>query len=150
MTLEREAGLSNAESHGGSSDGAGRPHGTVRVLAAVIRRDGRWLVCRRPAHKRHGGLWEFPGGKLEPGESLFESATRELHEELAVRVLGVGDQVFVRRDAGSEFVIEFVAVEIEGEPQAIEHDELRWATAAELAALPLAPSDAEFATTLPV
>src|SRR5690606_20769929 len=65
-------------------------HCTIRVLAAVIRRDGRWLVCRRPAHKRHGGLWEFPGGKLEPGESLLEAATRELEEELAVRVTGVG------------------------------------------------------------
>jgi len=123
-------------------------HCTIRVLAAVIRRDGRWLVCRRPAHKRHGGLWEFPGGKLEPGESLLEAATRELEEELAVRVTGVGDLLFSRQDDGSPFVIEFVAVAIEGEPQPLEHDELRWVTLPELLALSLAPSDAAFARRL--
>jgi 8-oxo-dGTP diphosphatase len=42
----------------------------VRVLAAVIERDGKYLICRRPQHKRHGGLWEFPGGKFEAGETL--------------------------------------------------------------------------------
>jgi 8-oxo-dGTP pyrophosphatase MutT (NUDIX family) len=56
------------------------------VLAAVIRRQDRYLVCRRPAHKRHGGLWEFPGGKLEPGETLLEAARRELREELGAEV----------------------------------------------------------------
>ena len=120
----------------------------IRVLAAVIRRDGRWLVCRRPAHKRHGGLWEFPGGKLEPGESLLDAATRELDEELAVGVTGVGEPLFSRHDEGSPFVIEFVAVDIAGEPVAREHEELRWATLAELASLALAPSDAAFVAEL--
>ena len=50
-------------------------------MAAVIERDGKLLVCRRPGHKRHGGLWEFPGGKLEPGETIVDAARRELDEE---------------------------------------------------------------------
>ncbi len=52
----------------------------IRVIAAVIRRGPELLVCRRPAHKRHGGLWEFPGGKCEPGESDADTARRELLE----------------------------------------------------------------------
>ena len=56
----------------------------MRVLATVIRRDGRLLVCQRPSHKRHGGLWEFPGGKVEPGESDLAASRRELAEELGV------------------------------------------------------------------
>ena len=116
----------------------------MRVLAAVIRRDGRWLICKRPAHKRHGGLWEFPGGKFEPGESPLDAAGRELGEELGVRVLHAGEVRFARRDVDSVFVIEFIDVEIEGEPQPIEHEEVRWATAQELNSLDLAPSDRVF------
>ena len=56
----------------------------VRVLAAVIKRNERYLICKRPENKRHGGLWEFPGGKIEIGESNFEAAVRELREELGV------------------------------------------------------------------
>jgi 8-oxo-dGTP diphosphatase len=128
----------------------GTPHedddvaSVVPVLAAVIRRGDRWLLCRRPAHKRHGGCWEFPGGKLLPGESLLDAARRELAEELGVGVHTVGDVVFARRDAGSPFVIEFVHVEIDGEPTALEHDDIRWVTTTEAGALPLAPVDRAF------
>src|SRR5262249_15198793 len=62
-------------------------------LAAVIERDGRYLVCQRRAHKRHGSLWEFPGGKVEPGESLMQAAFRELQEELGMRATEVGTPV---------------------------------------------------------
>ncbi len=48
----------------------------VRVVAAVIEKDGKVLVCQRPTHKRHGGLWEFPGGKVERGESDFEAVVQ--------------------------------------------------------------------------
>jgi 8-oxo-dGTP diphosphatase len=116
----------------------------VRVLAAVIGRDGRWLLCRRPAHKRHGGCWEFPGGKLEPGEDLCRAAARELCEELQVKVEGCGDRLYRRRDPGSPFVIEFVEVSISGEPVPLEHDEVRWVTPADAAVLPLAPADRDF------
>lgn len=114
------------------------------VLAAVIQRDGRYLVCQRPGHKRHGGLWEFPGGKLEPGESLLHAANRELSEELGVTAIEVSEPLFSIADPGSPFVIEFVATMISGEPTCLEHAELRWALLAELPALPLAPSDRKF------
>jgi 8-oxo-dGTP diphosphatase len=116
----------------------------VRVLAAVIRQGDRWLLCRRPAHKRHGGLWEFPGGKLEPGETLFDAARRELGEELGVDVTAAGDVVYLRHDVGSPYVIEFTEVHIEGTPEPIEHDEVRWITLDDFLPLPLAPADRDF------
>jgi 8-oxo-dGTP diphosphatase len=117
----------------------------IHVIAAVIRRQDRVLVCQRPAGKRHGGLWEFPGGKVDPGEDAFAAAARELAEELGIRVIAVGAAERSIRDAGSPFVIDFVPVAIEGEPRCLEHEALRWATAAELRSLALAPSDREYA-----
>jgi mutator protein MutT len=117
----------------------------IRVVASVIEREGRLLVCERPAHKRHGGLWEFPGGKVEAGESDFEAVERELDEELDVRVLQVGAEEFSVADPGSHFVIAFLPVEIDGEPRCLEHAALAWVTAEELLSLPLAPSDRQFA-----
>ena len=120
----------------------------TRVLAAVIQRSGRYLVCQRPRHKRHGGLWEFPGGKLEPGETVLEAARRELREELAVDVVRVGSPMMAVRDPGSSFLVEFTAVEIVGEPSLIEHDDLAWLEPGELIDIELAPSDARFARSL--
>lgn len=121
---------------------------TVRVLAAVIHHDGRYLVCRRPLHKRHGGLWEFPGGKLEPAESDLNAAQRELREELKVEVTALGDELFSVHDPGSPFLIAFVGVHIEGTPMCLEHTELRWCARAELESLALAPSDRRFVSHL--
>lgn len=118
--------------------------GTVRVVAAVVRRGDRYLVGRRPGHKRHGGLWEFPGGKVRTGESGLEAAARELREELALTVTGVGATLHTAQDPGSPFVIDFVEVDTTGEPRALEHSELRWCAPAELTGLALAPSDAAF------
>lgn len=117
---------------------------TQRVVAAVVRRGEQQLVCRRPAHKRHGGLWEFPGGKCEPGESDHDATVRELDEELGVRVRVVGAPLFTAHDAGSPFEIVFLPVEIEGDPETREHDALHWGTAETLLQLPLAPSDRRF------
>src|SRR5690606_9801782 len=118
---------------------------TVRVVASVIEHEGKLLVCERPAHKRHGGLWEFPGGKVEPGESDFEAVEREVEEELGVRVVEVGPVLFSIADPGSHFVIEFLPVEVVGEPLALEHSAIAWVTEDELLSLPLAPSDQQFA-----
>jgi mutator protein MutT len=117
----------------------------IRVVASVIEREGRLLLCQRPAHKRHGGLWEFPGGKVEPEESDFDAVQRELAEELGVRVVEVGATIFSIADPGSHFVIEFLPVRIEGEPLCLEHSALAWAGEEEMLALALAPSDLQFA-----
>lgn len=117
----------------------------IHVIAAVLIRQGRFLVCQRPAHKRHGNLWEFPGGKLEPGESFLEAATRELSEELDLIVTSIGATRFIAHDPGSKFVINFVDVEASGTPKPIEHSGLKWCSPAELLILPLAPSDLLFA-----
>jgi 8-oxo-dGTP diphosphatase len=114
------------------------------VLAAVVQRENRYLICQRPAHKRHGGLWEFPGGKLEPGETHEHAARRELPEELGVQVRTVGGMLFSIADPGSPFVIEFAPVTIDGEPKCLEHSALQWLTLDELPKLELAPSDRRF------
>jgi 8-oxo-dGTP diphosphatase len=133
-----------------SPEGGGThsPDDPVRVMAAVIRRGDELLVCQRPLHKRHGGLWEFPGGKCELGESDADALRREMREELGVEVIEVGDAQFESRDEGSPFMIVFVPVQVVGEPVCHEHTALRWGTADELAALPLAPSDQRFITYL--
>ena len=113
----------------------------TRVIAAVIAREDRLLVCQRPSHKRHGGLWEFPGGKIEPGETNESAARRELAEELGVEVTGIRDVEFAIADPGSTFLIEFAQVEIAGEPTCCEHEALAWCTPLELESMNLAPSD---------
>ena len=120
------------------------PAPSVLVVAAVIRRGRALLVARRPAAKRHGGMWEFPGGKVLPGESLADAATRELSEELDLAVTRVGPVLFDAADPGSAFLIRFVEVDAEGAPVAHEHDALAWRTPAEMEGLPLAPADARF------
>jgi 8-oxo-dGTP diphosphatase len=120
------------------------PSMPIRVLASVVERDQRLLVCRRPLHKRHGGLWEFPGGKVREGESDLEAARRELREELGVEVTGVGAVALSVPDPGSDFVIEFLPVEIRGEPECLEHMAVEWRAEEELLSVPLAPSDRRY------
>jgi mutator protein MutT len=114
------------------------------VVAAVIRRHDVYLLGRRPEHKHHGGLWEFPGGKVHAGEDDLQAAQRELAEELDLEVASVGRVLFVAIDPGAAFEIRFVEVSVEGDPRALEHTEIRWARAEELAAMNLAPADARF------
>ena len=115
------------------------------VIAAVIERNGRYLLCQRPTHKDQGALWEFPGGKVETGETLFDAAKRELHEELGVKVKAVGDVRLKIKDPESGFVVNFVDVEVDGDPRLLEHMALNWITTEALLDLPLAPSDRKFA-----
>jgi len=116
----------------------------IRVVAAVVQRRDALLVCQRPAHKRHGGLWEFPGGKCEQNETDDEAVRRELTEELDVEVASVGPELFSIADPESPYLIVFLPAEIRGEPRAIEHDALRWDSLEHLTQLPLAPSDRRF------
>jgi 8-oxo-dGTP pyrophosphatase MutT (NUDIX family) len=111
------------------------------VLAALIRRDGRWLLGLRPYGKRHAGCWEFPGGKVEPDETDAEAMARELREELDLTLVSLGAERFVQRDGDSPFEITFVDVEVTGTARALEHVALAWVSAEEFAHYPLAPSD---------
>ncbi len=119
-------------------------HPRSRVIAAVIRRNGKFLVCQRPRGKRHEGLWEFPGGKFLPGETLLDAARRELGEELGLTVRRIGEIRLAVPDPGSPFVIEFVDVDADGEPIPHEHQAVAWHTPVELLDMPLAPSDHRF------
>lgn len=124
---------------------SGAPIGApVPVVAAVIRRNDRYLVALRPDDKRHGGRWEFPGGKVLDGETPSEALDRELREELGVSVTSVGRSLFEARDPGSPFVVRFLAATVAGEPRAGEHAEIRWAAPDELRRLSLCPSDRAF------
>lgn len=90
-------------------------------------------------------MWEFPGGKLEAGEDLLQAASREMMEELALRVLELGPLIMSVNDENSPFVIHFVAVSCEGDPIAHEHHDIRWVSASEMLTLELAPADRKFA-----
>jgi 8-oxo-dGTP diphosphatase len=108
---------------------------TLRVAAGVLIEEGRVLIAQRRPGRTEGGKWEFPGGKLEPGETPEECLVRELAEELgiAVRVLG---PLLTTIHTYSWGTIELVALRVErlaGEPAPHDHAELRWVAPAELA-----------------
>ena len=114
------------------------------VVAAVIRRGDTVLLARRPPEKRHGGLWEFPGGKVRDDETHRDAIHRELDEELAVEVASVGELLFEATDPASGFAILFYDIEIVGEPVPLEHEELGWVGSDEIATMLLAPADRRF------
>ena len=118
----------------------------IPVVAAVLRdADGRLFVGRRPSHKRHGDLWEFPGGKVDPGETVFNAVRRELDEELGLETLSVsGPPLFQRQDPGQPFHIQFLAAQASGAVRLMEHSEVAWLNPASSADFALAPTDAAF------
>jgi A/G-specific adenine glycosylase len=124
------------------------PHYTV--TAAVVRRDGRYLLARRPVEGLLGGMWEFPGGKQEPGEDLPAALQREIREELGAQVQ-VGEPLGVYRHAYSHFRITLHAFEctLDGrEPQPLEASELAWVPPAALSDYPMGKVDRRIATAL--
>jgi A/G-specific adenine glycosylase len=113
------------------------------VVAAATLRDGRVLVARRMQDAMLGGLWEFPGGKREEGESLAEALVRELQEEMDVTV-EVGEQLTVVNHAYSHFRITLYAFRcslVEGAPRCIQCDDFAWVIPDELDELPMAVTD---------
>lgn len=115
----------------------------TEVVAALIWEGGRFMICQRPAHKARGLLWEFVGGKVEPGETKEQALVRECREELGITV-AVGD-VFtevthVYPDLSVHLTL-FDARIAEGKPQLLEHRELRWITPDEIDSYDFCPAD---------
>jgi 8-oxo-dGTP diphosphatase len=118
----------------------------IRVVCALIERQGRVLLARRPAHKHLGGKWEFPGGKIEPGETPAAALMRECEEELACTI-EVGAELPAVTHAYPDRVIvllPFVCRLAPGsaEPHAAEHSELAWVEAERMADYDLPAADA--------
>lgn len=115
----------------------------LEVVAACLERDNRFLLCRRPSHKARGGQWEFPGGKVEPGETKRQAIARELLEELGIEVHAqeVLAQVEHRYPELSIHLTLLRAELLEGTPKLLEHSELEWVTIAEAGCLDLCQAD---------
>ena len=115
------------------------------VVAALIWEGDRFLACQRPAHKARGLLWEFVGGKTEPGETLQEALVRECYEELAVTV-GVGEIFMTLVHEYPDLTVRltlFNASIVSGEIQKIEHNDIRWITTEEIDDYDFCPADVE-------
>ena len=117
---------------------------TVEVVAALLLRDGRFLACRRPPHKARGGLWEFVGGKVEPGETKAEALTRECREELAAAIT-VGEEFLTLTHTYPDLTVRLTvlcAALAEGaQITLLEHTDARWLTPAEAADYAFCPAD---------
>ena len=117
----------------------------IEVAAALIWNDNKFLICQRPAHKARGLLWEYVGGKVEPGETKEEALIRECREELDV-VISVGDKFF---DVVYEYpdvtvhLTLFYAKIINGEIRLLEHNAAAWITPDEINNYAFCPADKE-------
>ena len=117
----------------------------VEVVAALIWDKEKFMICQRPAHKARGLLWEFVGGKVEPGETKEQALIRECREELDV-TLSVGD-IFM--DVVHEYpditvhLTLFNSHIVSGEPQLLEHNDIQWITISEIKDFEFCPADTE-------
>ena len=117
----------------------------TEVVAALIWDNDKFMICQRPAHKARGLLWEFVGGKVEPGETKEQALIRECQEELAV-TLSVGDvfmDVFHEYPDITVHLTLFNATIAEGEPQKLEHNDIKWITLSEISNYEFCPADEE-------
>ena len=115
----------------------------TEVVAALIWEGETFLICQRPAHKARGLLWEFVGGKVEPGETREEALVRECREELAVTV-SVGDVFMEVTHQYPDLTVHltlFHASILQGEPQMLEHHDIRYITPAEIPQYDFCPAD---------
>jgi 8-oxo-dGTP diphosphatase len=128
-----------------------RPRSLRVIVAAVIVINGRVLACERSAPPEVAGRWEFPGGKVEPGETEAQALARECAEELGVRVevgARVGPDVPLAH--GRAVLRVFAATLLEGDvPRALEHAAMRWLAADELDSVPWLPADKPIVAELP-
>lgn len=120
------------------------------VVAALIWDKDRFLICQRPAHKARGLLWEFVGGKVESGESKQEALIRECREELGITV-SVNDVFMEVLHEYPDITIRLTILNAsiqEGEPQKLEHNDIRWITTKETGFYPFCPADIEILSKL--
>ena len=113
------------------------------VVAALIRRGNRFMICRRPEGKARAGLWEFVGGKAERGETLAEALVRECREEIGVTV-AVGDVYMTVTHDYPDISVRltlFRAEILQGAPQPLEHQAIAWITASEIDRYDFCPAD---------
>lgn len=118
----------------------------IEVVGAIIRDGDNYLIGQRSAHKSQGGLWEFMGGKIEPGETPEQALKRECLEELALEIENerIIDSVVHEYP---EKTIRLTLIECNpkngSEPQALEHQEIRWITAETIRSIDFCPADRE-------
>ena len=115
------------------------------VAAALIWEGDRFLICRRPAHKARGLLWEFVGGKVEPGETKEQALVRECREELDITV-DVGDVYMELVHEYPDLTVRltlFNSAIAEGEPKLLEHSAMAWIRPEEIPNFDFCPADAE-------
>jgi len=115
----------------------------TEVVAALIWDHDRFMICQRPAHKARGLLWEFVGGKTEPGETMEEALIRECREELGITV-SVGDIFTQVIHDYPDILIRltlFHCTIAEGKPQLLEHNDLKWILPAEIPDFDFCPAD---------
>ncbi len=115
----------------------------ILVVAAYIKRDEQLLLTKRPANKAQGGLWEFPGGKIEPGESPKNALIREIREELGIEI-EVGDLLAEIEHDYPEVKIKLIcyaAKIIEGEPRPLEGQKITWISPKDVINLELSEAD---------
>ena len=117
----------------------------TEVVAALIWDNGKFMICQRPAHKARALLWEFVGGKVEPGETKEQALIRECQEELAI-TLSVGsvfmDVVHEYPDITVHLTL-FNAAISEGTPQLLEHNAITWINPSEIPLYDFCPADTE-------
>ena len=117
---------------------------TIVVTAAVIKRGDQYLVTRRQEGVHLAGLWEFPGGKCDAGESLAVCVRRELREELDADAIVGGELLAVTHDYPERSVeLHFLACELTGDPRPLLGQEMRWVARSELRSLEFPPADDE-------
>ena len=116
---------------------------SAEVVAAIIWRDERILICQRPKNKARALLWEFVGGKVEAGETKEAALVRECREELGitVKVGGVFDEVTHEYPDLRVHLTLFHAEIVAGEPKRLEHADMRWILPAEIPAYEFCPAD---------
>ncbi|MCK7595882.1 8-oxo-dGTP diphosphatase MutT [Microbulbifer sp. CAU 1566] len=104
------------------------------AVGVILGPDRRILLAKRPDHLHMGGRWEFPGGKVEDGESIQQAMTRELREELDIGVLAMEKLIEVRHDYGEKqvFLDTWCVTEFSGEARGVEGQALAWVNASEL------------------